>query len=76
MPKTYRPDEVIQVLEYVGWRRRPGRGDHVNLNKQGVNAVVTVDTGANEVPKGTFGSILRRAGISRKEFDALAEEIL
>jgi predicted RNA binding protein YcfA (HicA-like mRNA interferase family) len=76
MPVTYRPTEVIRVLEYLGWERRSGRGDHVNLTKPGVRFVVTIDTGKREVPKGTLANILRLAGLSRREFERIGREVL
>jgi predicted RNA binding protein YcfA (HicA-like mRNA interferase family) len=53
---------VCRRLEREGWQRRAGRGDHVNYNKPGRPAVITVDMGMNEIPLGTLRSIYRKAG--------------
>jgi predicted RNA binding protein YcfA (HicA-like mRNA interferase family) len=57
-----RPSDVCKRLERDGWRRRSGRGDHVNYNKPGQPIVITVDMGMKEVPIGTLRSIYRKAG--------------
>ena len=57
-----RPADVCQRLERDGWRRRAGRGDHVNYNKPGQPVVITVDMGMKEIPIGTLRSIYRKAG--------------
>jgi predicted RNA binding protein YcfA (HicA-like mRNA interferase family) len=56
------PEEVRKRLLADGWKERAGRGDHVNFNKSGVPAVITVDMGVREVPIGTLRSIYRKAG--------------
>ncbi|HEV3395349.1 MAG TPA: type II toxin-antitoxin system HicA family toxin [Xanthobacteraceae bacterium] len=57
-----RPSDVCRRLEREGWQRRAGRGDHVNFNKRGQPAVITVDMGMKEIPIGTLRSIYRKAG--------------
>lgn len=56
------PKDVIKRLEAEGWMSRAGKGDHRNFTKPGMRAVVTVDTGAREIPVGTLRSIYRAAG--------------
>jgi len=56
------PTEVVRRLEAEGWKRRAGRGDHVNFNKPGHPYVITVDMGVREIPIGTLRSIYRKAG--------------
>ena len=76
MPKRYRPTEVVRVLEHLGWTRRRGRGDHIVLTRVGHRTNIAIDTGARIVPAGTFGSILRSAGLRRDEFERVADEVL
>ena len=76
MPRPYRPSEVIRVLEELGWRVVRQRGSHVNLTREGRPGIVTVPVSNRSVPIGTFKEILRRAHISQREFDQVAEEIL
>jgi predicted RNA binding protein YcfA (HicA-like mRNA interferase family) len=57
-----RPRDVCKRLERDGWQRRGGRGDHVNYNKPGQPAAVTIDMGMKEIPIGTLRSIYRKAG--------------
>jgi len=76
MPKRYRPADVAKVLRYDGWSERKGKGDHVNFTKPRHRWVVTVDMGAREIPAGTMKSMLRQVGMSRKQFDEIAREVL
>jgi len=76
MPRQYSPGEVVKVLEQLEWLGRPGRGDHVNFNKSGERYVITVDLGKREVPRGTFKDILNKLGMTKKEFDEVAREVL
>ena len=52
------------------------KGSHVTLTKEGGRGLVTVPEGGRELDRGTFGSILRQAGMRRREFDEVAEEII
>lgn len=58
---TMKPSDLIKRLENEGWTRRKGRGDHVNFKKAG-HKMITVDTGAKEVPIGTLRATFRIAG--------------
>ena len=75
MPKRYRPADVAKVQRYDGWSERKIKGDHVNFIKPLYRWVVTVDMGAREIPAGTMASILRQAGMSRRQFDEIAKEV-
>lgn len=76
MPKIYRPREVARVVEYLGWQGREGKGDHINYTKPGNPYTITIDMGKREVPRGTFKGTLNKLGITRREFDRIAREIL
>ena len=76
MPRQYRLREVIRVLERLGWVQVRHRGSHVTLNLPDGNHTVTVSLSGREVKRGTFGDILRQAGITASQFHRWAEEIL
>ena len=76
MPKTYRPREVIRVLESLRWSFRNQASTHVNMKKEGEANVVTVPISRRDIAKGTLRQILRKAGISLGEFEDRADEIL
>jgi predicted RNA binding protein YcfA (HicA-like mRNA interferase family) len=46
------------------------------MTKEGQPGLVPVPASQSEVRIGTFAEILRQAGISRREFEAAAEEVL
>ena len=58
-PKT---KDVMARLSRDGWVADYGKGDHVNFRKPSSKFVITIDTGAKELPKGTYSSIARMAG--------------
>jgi predicted RNA binding protein YcfA (HicA-like mRNA interferase family) len=76
MPKLYRPEEVINVLESLGWRWVRTTGDHARLVLPAGQRPTTVPLSKPEVSRRTFQSILHQTGLSRKQFDAQAEEVL
>lgn len=55
--------DVEARLRAEGWRIvRKGPGDHVQYKREGRPGLVTIDTGANDIPPGTLRSIHRQAG--------------
>ncbi len=76
MPRRYRPREVIRVLEHLGWQQVRIRGDHARLELPDGGRPITVALSQREIKRGTFGAILRQAGIDRRTFDAVAEEVI
>ena len=76
MPKTYRPREVIRVLESLGWTIVRQRGSHVMLHKEGVRNHVAVPMSRREVNVGTFRNVLKQAGMLPEEFDEVARGVL
>lgn len=76
MPKRYRPQEVIRVLEHLGWVVVRQRSSHVRLELSDGRDPVTVDVARREISNNEFGSIIRQSGLSRAEFERTAEEIL
>ncbi len=76
MPRIYGSDETRKVLESLGWRFSRQRGSHMKFVKPGEINHVTVPRHKRELGRGTFGHILRQAGITRSEFDRQADDVL
>ena len=73
MPKRYSTEEVIKVLESFGFRLvRDAR--HAIMARLGHVAPVPKDR--KQMPSGTMGSILRQAGITRRDFEEQARRVL
>ena len=73
MPRRYSSEEVIKVLESFGFRLvRDAR--HAIMAKPGHVAPVPKDR--KQMPSGTVSSILRQAGITRREFEERARRVL
>ncbi|MBI4311231.1 MAG: type II toxin-antitoxin system HicA family toxin [Chloroflexi bacterium] len=67
----YSSREVVRALERLGFSRVSQRGSHIKLRKrtpQGTRTVIA-KAAADEIPTGTFSSILRQAGITREDFE-------
>jgi predicted RNA binding protein YcfA (HicA-like mRNA interferase family) len=62
--------QIIRVLEKFGFQVvRISEGSHHILRKPGHSTIVVVPVhGSRDVPKGTFQSILRQAGLKADEF--------
>jgi predicted RNA binding protein YcfA (HicA-like mRNA interferase family) len=65
--------ELIRILGRAGWEVVRHRGSHWRLeNPDRPRDAVTVAVHAHrDLPEGTLRAILRRAGLSREEFEAL-----
>ena len=60
--------QIIRVLERLGFEV-VSEGSHHILRKPGHSTIVVVPVhGSRDVPKGTFQSILRQAGLKADEF--------
>ncbi|MCH8308970.1 MAG: type II toxin-antitoxin system HicA family toxin [Chloroflexi bacterium] len=70
MPQRYRPRDVVRVLESFGWQQNRQRGSHLIMVKPGVSYNISIPMSQRELKRGMFGQILRKAGISRQEFDS------
>jgi predicted RNA binding protein YcfA (HicA-like mRNA interferase family) len=70
MPKLYSSREVLAALRRGGFVETGQRGSHVKL-RNGQGRTVIVKHPASTIPAGTFASILRQAGLTRAEFEAL-----
>jgi predicted RNA binding protein YcfA (HicA-like mRNA interferase family) len=61
----------------LGWVFDPQHGSHIVLVKPGQQGHVTVpDHGSAEIIQKTFSSVLKQAALTRRELDAIAQEVL
>jgi len=65
-----RPREVLRVLQRIGFEEKPETGSHRILRHPDDRQVV-VPMHPKELPMGTFRGILKQAGLTPKEFEAL-----
>jgi predicted RNA binding protein YcfA (HicA-like mRNA interferase family) len=64
--------QVIAALEKEGWFVKRVRGSHHVLRHPNIPDAIPVPVHGNRpIKRGTLGSILRTAGVSRTEFDRL-----
>lgn len=69
-PLSYR--EVKRKLEAAGFEQISQKGSHVKFTKSTIEGTRTaIVPHYREITIGTLGSILRQAGISVEEFEAL-----
>ena len=69
MPKLYSARVIIAALEKGGFSVVSQKGSHIKLVKKDENRIYTVIVPFHkEVAVGTFGSILRQAGMTRDSF--------
>jgi predicted RNA binding protein YcfA (HicA-like mRNA interferase family) len=69
MPKLYSARVIISALERAGFSVVSQKGSHIKLTKKEKEKVYTVIVPFHkEVAIGTFGSILRQAGMTRIDF--------
>jgi predicted RNA binding protein YcfA (HicA-like mRNA interferase family) len=61
---------VVRVFEKAGWSKDRQRGSHVILIKPGCAASLSVPQ-HRELAPGTLRALIRAAGMSVEEFDAL-----
>jgi predicted RNA binding protein YcfA (HicA-like mRNA interferase family) len=64
----YSPKKLIQLLEQKGYYLKRVTGSHhIYFHKELKKTVVVPVHGNKDIPKGTFMSILKQAGISKEE---------
>lgn len=63
-----KPQEIIMVLEKMGFEKVSQKGSHVKYKKLGNPTKITIIPQHNEIAKGTLKSILKQAGVSLEEF--------
>ena len=70
MPKLYSARVVLSALQKSGFSIITQRGSHIKLFKTHPDKSYTVIVpNHKEIAIGTFGSILKQAGLTRKEFE-------
>ncbi|HWY18197.1 MAG TPA: type II toxin-antitoxin system HicA family toxin [Solirubrobacteraceae bacterium] len=70
MPKLCSSQQIVKVLEREGFAFVSQRGSHVKYRRIDSDIVLTViiPAGRKQVPRGTFRSILRQAGLDESTF--------
>lgn len=70
MPKLYSARTVISALHKAGFSLVSQRGSHIKLQKvMSEKTFTTIVPNHKEIATGTFSSILRQAGLTKKEFE-------
>jgi len=70
MPKLYSAREVLRALQRAKFSIVSQKGSHIKLRGIHNGKLQTVIVpNHREIPKGTFGSILRQADMTRNEFE-------
>ena len=59
-------EEVIRMLETLGFERARQKGSHVFLRRAGVGCVVPLH---RELKSGTLTGIIRQSGLAKSEFE-------
>ena len=64
----YSPERIIYLLEQKGYLLKRVTGSHhIYFNKETKKTVVVPVHGNKDIPKGTFMSIIKQAGIPKEE---------
>ncbi len=70
MPKLYSSNEIIKVLQERGFVYISQKGSHIKFRKIGAPTLtVILPSGREEIPSGTFKSILRQADLTEDDFE-------
>ncbi len=73
MSKLYSSGEVEAVLNKLHFRFVSQKGSHGKFkNEKGRTVILPMNK--KEIPKGTFGSILRQVGIGLGEFEEILKQ--
>ncbi|MGR3311696.1 MAG: type II toxin-antitoxin system HicA family toxin [Candidatus Brocadiales bacterium] len=73
MSKLYPSGDVEAVLNKLHFRFVSQKGSHGKFkNEKGRTVILPMNK--KEIPKGTFGSILRQVGISLEEFEEILKQ--
>ena len=75
MPRRYRPREVERIAVHLGWQLDHYTGDHAIFKKAGYSHI-SIPEYRREVAPGTLGAIIKQMGLTKREFDRIAEEVL
>lgn len=70
MPRLYSARTILSALGRAGFIIFSQRGSHIKLYKKtGTKTFTVIVPNHKEIALGTFGSILRQAGMNRKELE-------
>lgn len=70
MPKLYSARVILSSLQRAGFSIISQRGSHIKLFKrEGDKSFTAIVPNHKEIAIGTFNSILKQAGMNRKEFE-------
>jgi predicted RNA binding protein YcfA (HicA-like mRNA interferase family) len=67
MPKLYSSDEIIRVLKKYNFGFVSQKGSHGKFKNHSGRTVI-IPMNKNEIPVGTFRSILKQAGFTLQQF--------
>lgn len=66
--------DVIKALHKAGFEVVGQKGSHIRMKRRRPDRVrIVIVPDHKEIPRGTLGSILRQAGLSKQEFLSLLE---
>jgi predicted RNA binding protein YcfA (HicA-like mRNA interferase family) len=70
VPKLYSSQQIVKALEREGFAFVSQRGSHVKYRKTSGSTTYTaiIPAGRNQIPRGTFRSILRQSGLDESAF--------
>ena len=69
MPKLYPARVILSALERAGFVIISQKGSHIKLiRKEKTKTYIVIVPFLKELTLGTFGSILRQAGLTKEEF--------
>lgn len=70
MPKLYSARITLSALQRAGFSQISQRGSHIKLYKMiGDKNFTVIVPNHKEIATGTFNSILKQAGMTKKEFE-------
>ena len=75
MPVRYKPQEVERIAVHLGWTFSHYHGDHAIFKRVGYSHI-SIPEYRREIPPGTLTGILRQMGLTKRQFDELAKEVL
>ncbi len=68
MPKLFSSREIVKILEKHGFVFVSQKGSHAKYFSRFIGRVAIIPVNKKQIPSGTFSSILRQSGLSRKNF--------
>lgn len=65
---SFKPREVISILQKLGFIRKRQTGSHVIMNNPSSKRTIPVPMHAKDIKKGLMQSIIKQADSTEKEF--------